>query len=140
MFKKVEVQPEDGVVEAFTRPLQWGMLSLQAFGGYNMQTGKFHARWGVVPATSKLWENTPIMKLRRAELGINDRLRGALRWDIDVRPPNAQGGIGEGSAVGFADMDFGSYHVMVPRVELKIDLSRENLIPQSPEADEKGGD
>lgn len=123
-FKKIEVQPEVGEVEVFTRPLHWGFLSLQAIGGYKSETGNFNFRWKM---TSKLWENTAMVALRRVEWGPNDRVKGALRWDIDVRPPKAEGGFGDGSGNSLADVDIGSYHVAVPRVELKIDLSRETL-------------
>lgn len=120
-FKKVEVQPEEGEVEVFTRPLHWGILSLQAIGGYTSRTGKCNFRWKI---TSKVWENTAMAALRRVEWGPNDRVKGALRWDIDIRPPKAEGGIGDGTR-GLADVDIGSYHVAVPRVEIKVDLSRE---------------
>lgn len=122
LFKKVEVQPEFGEVELFTRPLHWGILSLQAIGGYKSETGNFNFRYKV---TSKIWENTAMAALRRLEWGPNDRVKGALRWDIDVRPPKAEGGFGDGSGSSLADVDIGSYHLAVPRVELKIDLSRE---------------
>ena len=50
--------------------------------------------------------------------------KGALRWDLDVKPPKAEGGIGDGmSTADLYDFDIGSYHVAVPRLELKIDLS-----------------
>jgi solute carrier family 25 protein 38 len=123
-FKKVEVQPEDGDVEVFTRPLQWGLLSLQAIGQYKSRTGSFNFRWKL---TSTVWETTAAAALRRVEWGPGDRIKGALRWDIDIRPPKAEGGIGEGSGNGLADVDIGSYHVAMPRVEIKVDLSRETL-------------
>ena len=120
-FKKVEVQPEDGDVEVFTRPLEWGMLTLQGIGGFKGRSRSLSFRYKI---TSKLWENTPAMlALRRAEWG-SDRVRGALRWDIDVKPPQAEGGFGDGmTAADLYGFDIGSYHFAVPRVELKLDFS-----------------
>ena len=51
-FKKVELQPESGSVEVFTRPVHWGLLSLQAIAGYKSHTGSFNFRWKV---SSKAW-------------------------------------------------------------------------------------
>ena len=136
-FKKVEVQPEVGDAEVFTRPLHWGILSVQAIGGYKSETGNFNFRWKM---TSKLWENNPAMAaLRRVEWGPGDRVKGALRWDIDVRPPKAEGGFGDGSGTSLADVDIGSYHVAVPRVELKIDLSRETMAARAERLKEDEG-
>ena len=119
-FKKVEVQPEDREVEVFSKPLTWSVLTVQGIGGYKSNRG-FNLRYKL---TSTLWENTPAMlQLRSAEYG-NERAKGALRWDLDVKPPKAEGGIGDGmSTADLYDFDIGSYHVAVPRLELKIDLS-----------------
>ena len=119
-FKKVEVQPEDRELEVFTKPLSWGVLTVQGIGGYRANKG-FSLRYKI---TSKLWENTPAMlQLRSAAVG-SERATAAARWDLDVKPPKAEGGIGDGmTAADLYAFDVGSYHVAVPRLELKIDLS-----------------
>ena len=124
VFKKAEYAPEGGVAEVFTRPLRLGILSLQAIGGYKQETGNFSFRW---KATSTVWETSRGEVMRRTERDVNDRLSAALRWDLDVRPPKAEGGVstGEGGESRAMDIDIGSYHVAVPRVELKLDLSGE---------------
>lgn len=120
LFKKIEVKPEDRQVEAFSNHLTWGVLTIQGIGGWKQ--GK---RWNLrYKLTSTLWENTPgMLQLRSAEYG-NERARCAARWDLDVKPPKAEGGFGDGmTADDLYDFDIGSYHVAVPRLELKIDLS-----------------
>ena len=61
--------------------------------------------------------------------GGGGRVKGALRWDVDVRPPKAEGGVGDGGAGSF-DVDIGSYHVAVPRLELKVRRCR--VTPYTP--------
>jgi|TARA_B110000305_G_scaffold189907_1_gene212104 hypothetical protein len=120
LFKKIEVKPEDRQVEAFSNHLTWGVLTIQGIGGWKQ--GK---RWNLrYKLTSTLWENTPgMLQLRSAEYG-NERARCAARWDLDVKPPKAEGGFGDGmTADDLYDFDIGSYHVAVPRLELKINLS-----------------
>ena len=125
-FKKVEVQPGDGDVEVFTKPLKFGYLSLQGIGGYKSATNRLNARWKI---ETTFWESSPaLMALRRAEVAVDpdERIKAALRWDLDVKPPKAEGGIGDGNE-GY-DLDLGTYHVAVPRLELKVDLtSKEQL-------------
>ena len=70
------MQPEVGDVEVFTRPLEWGMLTLQGIGGFKGRSRSMSFRYKI---TSKLWENTPAMlPLRRAEWGAIAR---AARFD-----------------------------------------------------------
>ena len=60
----------------------------------------------------------------RAAAGGNARATAAARGDLAVKPPKAEGGIGDGmTAADMYAFDVGSYHVAVPRLELKIDLS-----------------
>ena len=64
---------------------------MQGIGGYRANKG-FSLRYKI---TSKLWENTPAMlQLRSAAVG--SKRATAARWDLDVKPPKAEGGIGDG--------------------------------------------
>lgn len=126
-FKKVEVQPEDGDVEVFTKKLQFGYLSLQGIGGYKSATNGFNARWKI---ETTFWESSPaMMALRRSEVALDpdERIKMALRWDLDVKPPKAEGGIGDGNDGGY-DLDLGTYHVAIPRLELKVDLTSKDRL------------
>jgi solute carrier family 25 protein 38 len=120
-FKKLQVQPEDGDVEVFTEPISWGLLNLQGIGGYKHSSGKFSFRYKV---TSTIWEVNPsLLAPRKAEFG-GERVGGCVRWDVDIKPPQAEGGFGDGmTAADLYGLDVGSYHVALPRLEMKIDLS-----------------
>ena len=53
-----------------------------------------------------------------------ERVGGCVRWDVDIKPPQAEGGFGDGmTAADLYGLDVGSYHVALPRLEMKIDLS-----------------
>ena len=59
--------------------------------------------------------------MRSAEYELNDRVRGCLRWDVQSVAPEVEGAVGSKEKFSF-DVDVGSYHVTVPRLEMKVDL------------------
>ena len=44
-----------------------------------------------------------------------------------MKPPKAEGGIGDGNDGGY-DLDLGTYHVAIPRLELKVDLTSKDRL------------
>ena len=114
-MKKIVIQPEEKRVQAYTQRLSYGPLSLQGIGEYDRETNEWGIRWQLQTFHKEK------KRLRSAPLELNDRVTGCLRWDVKSDAPEAEGKYTSAERFSF-DVDVGSYHVHVPRLELKVDL------------------
>ena len=114
-MKKVVFDPEEKRVEVFTQRLSCGPLSLRGVGEYDVEQSEWGLRWQLQTFHKEK------KRLRSAEVKLTERVRGCMRWDVSSAAPEVEGKVGSGEKFTF-DVDVGSYHVSVPRLELKIDL------------------
>lgn len=115
VMKKVVFEPEEKRVEAFTQRVAYGALSLRAIGTYDGESGEWGLRWQLQTFHREK------KRLRSAELELSERVRACMRWDVSSAAPEVEGKIGSHEKFAF-DVDVGSYHISVPRLELKVDL------------------
>ena len=115
VMKKIQIEPEDKKIEAFTQRVTYGPLSLRGVGEFDGTTNEWGIRWQLQTFHREK------KGLRTADLELNERVKGCLRWDVSSVAPEAEGKLASGERFSF-DIDVGSYHVTVPRIELKVDL------------------
>jgi len=114
-MKKVVFDPEDKKLEMFTQRLSYGPLSLRGVGEYDLEQNEWGLRWQLQTFHKEK------KRLRSAEVKVTERVRGYVRWDVSSAAPEVEGKVGSGEKFTF-DVDVGSYHISVPRLELKINL------------------
>jgi hypothetical protein len=114
-MNKLVLDPEEKRIELYSRRVDYGPLSLRGVGEYNATDGEWGLRWQLQTFQKEK------KRLRSAEYELNDRVRGCLRWDVQSVAPEVEGAVGSKEKFSF-DVDVGSYHVTVPRLEMKVDL------------------
>ena len=114
-MNKLVLDPEEKRIELYSRRVDYGPLSLRGVGEYNATDGEWGLRWQLQTFQKEK------KRLRSAEYELNDRVRGCLRWDVQSVAPEVEGAVGSKEKFSF-DVDVGSYHVTVPRLEIKVDL------------------
>ena len=115
VMKKIQIEPEEKKIEAYTQRVSYGPLSLRGVGEYDGESNQWGFRWQI-----QTFHNEK-KGLRTADWELNDRVKGCLRWDVSSVAPEAEAKLAKGERFSL-DIDVGSYHVTVPRIELKIDL------------------
>ena len=115
VMKKVVFEPEEKRVEAYTQRVGYGALSLRAVGTYDGESGEWGLRWQLQTFHREK------KRLRSAEVELSERVRACMRWDVSSAAPEVEGKIGSHEKFAL-DVDVGSYHISVPRLELKVDL------------------
>ena len=114
-MKKVVIEPEEKKVEAYTQRLTYGPLSLRGIGEYDGETNEWGLRWQLQTFHQEK------KRLRSAPIELHERVTGSLRWDVQSVAPEMEGKFGSGERFSL-DVDVGSYHINVPRLELRVDL------------------
>jgi len=114
-MNKLVLDPEEKRIELYSRRVDYGPLSLRGVGEYNATDGEWGLRWQLQTFQKEK------KRLRSAEYELNDHVRGCLRWDVQSVAPEVEGAVGSKEKFSF-DVDVGSYHVTVPRLEVKVDL------------------